>query len=103
MPNGAALCNSDYAIPSISLNTVPGMAFYEVFRRRIVRIRLAETTITGQNVRHAVFYRLENAASAEIFKADIDHDAPGRVVILGPAGRNLDEKNARQGRRHAKS
>jgi hypothetical protein len=103
MPNGAALCNSGGAIPSISLNAVPGMAFYAVFRRRILKIGLATAAIAGQHERHAFFDRSESADSADILETDIDHGAPGRIAILGPADRNLDEKCARQGRHNGKS
>jgi hypothetical protein len=79
------------------------MAFYVSFRRRIFKIGLATAAIAGENERHTFFDRSEGADSADIFEADIDHGAPGRVAILGPAGRNLDEKSARQGRRNGKS
>jgi hypothetical protein len=103
MPNGAMLCNSDGAIPSISLNGTAGMAFLGVFRRRILKIGLATAAIAGQHERHAFFDRSESAGSADILEADTDHGAPGRIAILGLADRNLDEKCARQGRHNGKS
>ena len=64
--------------------------------RRVVRIEIAETAITGQHVRPALLDGLIVAIPFDFAGADLDHRAPRCVAGQSVAGRGVQQEQSRR-------